>query len=168
MPRNPPRTIAPSGVHGVRRVRHTALDYTSAVWFVFIQSGVAVLFRFATEDSATAVQIPLRRPARSFPFGLRRQSEASTPLWLDRYGIAPLACTYTRAALSLTTYTYHVGMSPCGRRKGAPGAGDSSTPARRLASAQNDRNFYVPTVFHIICIDIHFMYIYMHYLYMSK
>ena len=64
--------------------RHATLDWTRALWFVFIQSGVAVLFRFATEDSATAVQIPLRRPALSFLFGLRRQSEASTPLWIDQ------------------------------------------------------------------------------------
>ncbi len=38
-----------------------------------IQSGVDVLFRFATEDSATALQIPLRWLVLPFHFGLRRR-----------------------------------------------------------------------------------------------
>ena len=44
---------------GGKRVfeRHAALDWMRALWFIFIQSGVAVLFRIATEDFATAVHI---------------------------------------------------------------------------------------------------------------
>ncbi len=46
-----------------------ALWLGCALWVVFTQSGVAALFRFATEDSATALQIPFEMPALSFPFG---------------------------------------------------------------------------------------------------
>ena len=47
---------------GGRAQRRRRFGLDACVWAIIIQSGVAVLFRFASEDSATALQIPLREP----------------------------------------------------------------------------------------------------------